>query len=111
MRRLFLEDLSFMRRSTKLHALSRWFILFLLSGLFASGAVPAQAAQPVATQPAAAPSVATQKGSFGNANPRIVIYTTNWCGYCKVLRAKLNRLKVPFTDFNISRSFIGSRTV
>jgi glutaredoxin len=36
--------------------------------------------------------------------PRIRLYTASGCGHCRQLKAHLQRLKVPFQEFDISRN-------
>lgn len=36
--------------------------------------------------------------------PRITLYTAPNCGHCRQLKAHMLRLKVPFTEFDISRN-------
>jgi glutaredoxin len=36
--------------------------------------------------------------------PRIRLYTSPACGHCRQLKAHLQRLKVPFQEFDISRN-------
>jgi mycoredoxin len=38
---------------------------------------------------------------------RVVIYTTQWCPYCKRLRADLAASHVPYTEIDVERAFQG----
>ena len=37
----------------------------------------------------------------------IVIYTTEWCPYCKALRNTLNQYNIPFTEHDTEKSIQG----
>lgn len=34
----------------------------------------------------------------------ITMYSTTWCGYCRRLKAQLNREGIPFTEVDIERA-------
>lgn len=34
----------------------------------------------------------------------ITMYSTTWCGYCRRLKAQLNREGIPFTEVDIERT-------
>lgn len=38
---------------------------------------------------------------------KIVIYTTQWCPYCKALRNTLNQYNIPFTEHDTEKSIHG----
>ena len=38
---------------------------------------------------------------------RVVIYTTEWCPYCKQLRADLAASKVPYVEYDVEKSLQG----
>ena len=40
-------------------------------------------------------------------NARVVLYATDWCGYCKALRSALVANKIPFTEHDVEQSFEG----
>ena len=44
----------------------------------------------------------------GPASKAVVIYTAEWCTYCKSLRAYLDASGIPFTEFDVEKSFEGS---
>jgi glutaredoxin 3 len=33
--------------------------------------------------------------------PQVTVYSTTWCGFCKMAKAYLTSLKVPFKEVNI----------
>lgn len=35
------------------------------------------------------------------ATPKLVVYSTTWCGDCQVTKRALTQLSVPFTEINI----------
>jgi len=37
----------------------------------------------------------------------VVIYTTDWCPYCRALRSFLDANRIPYTDYDVERSFSG----
>ena len=37
----------------------------------------------------------------------IVIYTTQWCPYCKALRNTLERYQIPYTEYDTEKSLHG----
>ena len=43
----------------------------------------------------------------GEDSPAVIIYTTAWCPYCRQLRAFLDANDVPYSDYDIERSFSG----
>ena len=36
--------------------------------------------------------------------PKVVMYSTSWCGYCKKAKAWLQSHKIPFTEYDIEAS-------
>ena len=38
---------------------------------------------------------------------RVVIYTTEWCPYCKALRKTLNAYEIPYQDYDTEKSLRG----
>lgn len=34
----------------------------------------------------------------------IIMYTTDWCGYCQRLKMQLDRAKIPYEEINIERT-------
>lgn len=38
---------------------------------------------------------------------KVVLYATDWCGYCQKTRALLRKEKIPFREYNIERSSRG----
>lgn len=38
---------------------------------------------------------------------KVIIYTTDWCPYCEVLRKTLTQYEVPFVDYNTETSLRG----
>ncbi|MFL6653841.1 MAG: glutaredoxin family protein [Sulfurifustis sp.] len=43
----------------------------------------------------------------GPDSRRVVIYTTAWCPYCKQLRADLDANGVPYTEYDVEKTFEG----
>ncbi|WP_423204961.1 glutaredoxin family protein [Pseudomonas kribbensis] len=37
------------------------------------------------------------------ANARVVLYTTDWCGYCKQTKRFLDQKGIPFKEFDIEK--------
>ncbi|KMM85927.1 Glutaredoxin [Pseudomonas taetrolens] len=37
------------------------------------------------------------------ANARVVLYSTEWCGYCKATRRFLDQKGIPFKEFDIEK--------
>ena len=37
------------------------------------------------------------------ANARVVLYATDWCGYCKATRRFLDQKGIPYTEFDIEK--------
>ncbi|WP_348738789.1 glutaredoxin family protein [Pseudomonas rhodesiae] len=37
------------------------------------------------------------------ANARVVLYTTEWCGYCKQIRRFLDQKGIPYQQFDIEK--------
>ena len=37
------------------------------------------------------------------ANARVVLYATEWCGYCKATRRFLDEKGIPYTEFDIDK--------
>jgi len=52
-----------------------------------------------------APAVATQ----GQTQARVVLYATDWCGYCKQTRRFLDSKGIPYTEFDIEKSAEGRK--
>lgn len=42
---------------------------------------------------------------------RVILYSTSWCGYCRVLKSKLGQMKVPFTEKDIENDPAAAREV
>jgi len=38
------------------------------------------------------------------ANARVVLYSTDWCGYCKATRRFLDQKGIPFKEFDIEKN-------
>ncbi len=58
-------------------------------------------------------SVSTPKIS-NNPNPsttskKVVIYTTDWCGYCKKAKKFMRKNRIAFTEYDIEKSARGKR--
>ena len=53
---------------------------------------------------AISPSVAPELS--GKANGEVVMYSTDWCGYCKKLKGFLRESDIPFTELNIERNAV-----
>ena len=45
----------------------------------------------------------------GNASGEIVLYATQWCGYCAKTRSFLAEEGIPYTEFDIEKSAEGRR--
>ncbi len=43
------------------------------------------------------------------ANARVVLYATDWCGYCKLTRRFLDQKGIPFSEFDIEKSAKGRK--
>ncbi|RON01960.1 NrdH-redoxin [Pseudomonas brassicacearum] len=37
------------------------------------------------------------------ANARVVLYATDWCGYCKAIRRFLDQKGIPYREFDIEK--------
>ena len=37
-------------------------------------------------------------------NGEVLVYSTDWCGYCKKLKNFLRKNNIPFTEYNIERN-------
>ncbi|MFJ2364161.1 glutaredoxin family protein [Pseudomonas sp. NPDC087697] len=37
------------------------------------------------------------------ANARVVLYATDWCGYCKAIRRYLDQKGIPYKEFDIEK--------
>jgi mycoredoxin len=37
------------------------------------------------------------------ANARVVLYATDWCGYCKMIRRFLDQKGIPYKEFDIEK--------
>jgi glutaredoxin len=40
---------------------------------------------------------------------QVTLFTTSWCGYCKRARAYLNKVGIPFVEYDVERDAIGKR--
>jgi glutaredoxin len=38
------------------------------------------------------------------ANARVVLYATDWCGYCKLTRRFLDQKGIPYNEFDIEKN-------
>ncbi|VVO00314.1 glutaredoxin family protein [Pseudomonas fluorescens] len=38
------------------------------------------------------------------ANARVVLYATDWCGYCKLTRRFLDQQGIPYNEFDIEKN-------
>jgi mycoredoxin len=52
-----------------------------------------------------APAVPTQ----GQAQAKVTLYATNWCGYCKQTRRFLDSKGIPYKEFDIEKSAEGRK--
>lgn len=43
------------------------------------------------------------------ATPKVEIYTTSWCGYCKQAVAYLKSKKVPFVEYDVEKDEAAAR--
>lgn len=43
------------------------------------------------------------------ANARVTLYATDWCGYCKQTRRFLDSKGIPFTEFDIEKDPAGRK--
>ncbi|HEY0287854.1 MAG TPA: glutaredoxin family protein [Pseudomonas sp.] len=43
------------------------------------------------------------------ANAKVVLYATDWCGYCKQTRRFLDSKGIPYTEFDIEKSALGRK--
>ena len=39
-----------------------------------------------------------------NTTPRVILYTTTQCHYCRQLKSLLKQLKVPFGEFDVAKN-------
>lgn len=67
-----------------------------IDGQISSYAAP-QRSFPGASEPAA------------RSNPRVVIYTTTWCGVCKRAKAYMERKGIRYTEYDVEKSAKGKR--
>ena len=44
-----------------------------------------------------------------SASAQVTMFTTSWCGYCKRARAYLNKLGIPFVEYDVERDAFGKR--
>ena len=44
------------------------------------------------------------------ASARVVLYATEWCGYCKVTRRFLDQKGIPYTEFDIDKDAAARQT-
>jgi glutaredoxin len=79
-----------------------------ISALLSARAKLNPAAKPVDLPPAATPppAVAAQPSSGGKAD--VVIYSTSWCGYCKIAKAHFAEKGVSYEDIDIEKSADGA---
>lgn len=47
-------------------------------------------------------------GGYSDDN-KVVLYTTDWCGYCKKARAFFEKHDIAFTEFDIEKSTEGRK--
>lgn len=40
---------------------------------------------------------------------QVTMFTTTWCGYCKRARAYLNKMGIPFVEYDVERDEFGKR--
>jgi glutaredoxin len=52
--------------------------------------------------PPPAPRAASEAGAAGDS-PEVVLFATEWCGYCGKARKTLSGLKVPFTELDLEK--------
>ncbi|MGE8068919.1 glutaredoxin family protein [Pseudomonas sp. NPDC089569] len=43
------------------------------------------------------------------ANARVVLYTTEWCGYCKLTRRFLDQKGIPYREFDIEKDAVARK--
>ena len=46
---------------------------------------------------------------YSSASNQVVMYATSWCGYCSKARKFLNKVNVPFTEYDIEKSDEGRK--
>lgn len=51
----------------------------------------------------------TAVASQTQAQAKVVLYATDWCGYCKQTRRFLDSKGIPFTEFDIEKSAEGRK--
>lgn len=44
-----------------------------------------------------------------SVSAQVTMFTTSWCGYCKRARAYLNKMGIPFVEYDVERNEIGKR--
>lgn len=44
-----------------------------------------------------------------SASVQVTMFTTSWCGYCKRARAYLNRMGIPYVEYDVERDAVGKR--
>jgi glutaredoxin len=44
-----------------------------------------------------------------SVSAQVTMFTTSWCGYCKRARAYLNKMGIPFVEYDVERDEIGKR--
>jgi mycoredoxin len=49
----------------------------------------------------------SQDAAPGYASARVVMYSTDWCGYCKQTRRFLDSQGIPFKEYDIEKSTDG----
>jgi glutaredoxin len=55
------------------------------------------------------PANAPREGLHGDATPRVELFTTSWCGYCKKAKAYLRSRGVPFTEYDVEQDSVAAR--
>lgn len=44
-----------------------------------------------------------------SVSAQVTMFTTSWCGYCKRARAYLNKMGIPFVEYDVERDEFGKR--
>jgi glutaredoxin len=44
-----------------------------------------------------------------SVSAQVTMFTTSWCGYCKRARAYLNKLGIPFVEYDVEHDDVGKR--
>jgi glutaredoxin len=63
----------------------------------------------VAPPPASARPGPSPAAAAGTGPPRVVLYTTQWCGYCRRAREYLRTRGIPFEEHDVEQSAQGQR--